>query len=61
MNLESLSKVFGGKIFYIPDYQRGYSWDKEQRDDLLEDTRIFIKAGLSIILRYRLPLQRRRI
>lgn len=33
-----LSEIFNGKrAFKIPDYQRAYSWDKEQRYDLMED------------------------
>ena len=27
--------------FYIPDYQRGYRWDKEQAEDLLNDVKSF--------------------
>ena len=26
-----------GKNFFIPNYQRGYRWDKEQVEDLLND------------------------
>ncbi len=32
-----LKKVFTETLFRIPDYQRGYSWDVEQLDDLWED------------------------
>lgn len=27
-NLVSLSKLFDKRIFRIPDYQRGYAWEK---------------------------------
>ena len=39
-NFESdlkLKGVFTESLFIIPDYQRGYSWDREQLDDLWED------------------------
>lgn len=35
--LETLSSLFGNKILRIPDYQRGYSWEKEQLEDLWND------------------------
>ena len=44
--LKSLDEIFmqGKRIFRIPDYQRGYSWEKQQRDDLLADIEYLIKA-----------------
>jgi len=36
-NVYSLQKLFADKILQVPDYQRGYSWEKPQWDDLLED------------------------
>lgn len=33
----SLGKVFNNRLFNVPDYQRGYAWDRQQRSDLLED------------------------
>ncbi|MGI6787252.1 MAG: DUF262 domain-containing protein [Acholeplasmataceae bacterium] len=36
-NLLSLSELFNNKIFRIPDYQRGYAWDREQLEDFWED------------------------
>src|SRR5438034_2853114 len=33
----SLSKLFDGRLFRIPEYQRAYSWTKYQRTDLFED------------------------
>ena len=35
--LQSLSEIFNNKIFRIPDFQRGYSWEKRQLDDFWED------------------------
>ncbi|MDD4063603.1 MAG: DUF262 domain-containing HNH endonuclease family protein [Bacilli bacterium] len=36
-NLESLKSIFKERIFKIPDYQRGYAWQKEQLKDFWED------------------------
>lgn len=36
-NLPTLQKLFNSNIFKVPDYQRGYSWENRQREDLLED------------------------
>lgn len=35
--LETLSEIFNDKQFRIPDYQRGYSWEKEQLNDFWRD------------------------
>ena len=45
--LKSLDEIFGqGKrVFRIPDYQRGYSWEEQQRTDLLTDIEFLIKSG----------------
>lgn len=32
-----LENVFAGKAFFIPDYQRGYSWERKEWNDLVED------------------------
>ena len=37
MDLMKISDIYQGKLFFIPDYQRAYAWEKEQRQDLLED------------------------
>ena len=44
--LKSLDEIFmqGKRVFRIPDYQRGYSWEEQQRDDLLTDIKYLIKA-----------------
>ena len=35
--LKSLSTVFSGRIYRIPDYQRGYAWGTSQLEDFWED------------------------
>ncbi len=35
--LESLSEIFNHKIFRVPDYQRGYSWEKTHLEALWQD------------------------
>lgn len=36
-DLYSLEDIFDRRIFRIPDYQRGYSWEKDQLDEFWED------------------------
>ena len=36
-DLLSLDKLFSGRLYEVPDYQRAYSWEKKQRDDLFSD------------------------
>lgn len=43
-NLYRLSPLFSDKLFYIPDYQRGYAWKTEQCEDLLEDLELLAPA-----------------
>ena len=35
--LLSLTEIFNQKLFRVPDYQRGFSWQKPHLDDLWED------------------------
>lgn len=35
--LESLSEIFNHKIFRVPDYQRGYSWEAKHLEALWQD------------------------
>lgn len=35
--LKSLEQLFSTRLFRIPNYQRGYSWGKQQLNDLWED------------------------
>ena len=36
-SLESLDEIFNKRLFRIPDYQRGYSWEKDQLEDFWDD------------------------
>lgn len=36
-NLKSLAEIFNNSFFRIPDYQRGYAWQREQLEDFWED------------------------
>lgn len=36
-HLQSIQEMFNDKLFHIPDYQRGYAWERAQWQDLLED------------------------
>ena len=40
ISLKSVKELLGMN-FYIPDYQRGYRWEKQQAIDLLEDIYTF--------------------
>ncbi len=35
--MQSIRDIFSNKIFRIPDYQRGYSWEKGHLDDFWQD------------------------
>jgi uncharacterized protein with ParB-like and HNH nuclease domain len=37
MEKKTLSNILEGKIFRIPDYQRGYAWEGKQWNDFIED------------------------
>ena len=30
-------RLFGGRLFVVPDYQRGYAWETRQWNEFLED------------------------
>lgn len=36
-NTYSLQELFDGRIFRVPDYQRGYAWEQRQVSEFLED------------------------
>ena len=36
-NLQTLSEIYNDRLFRIPDYQRGYSWEDEQLTDFWRD------------------------
>jgi hypothetical protein len=37
MEKKTLSNILEGKIFQIPDYQRGYAWETKQWNDFVQD------------------------
>jgi hypothetical protein len=37
MEKKTLSNILEGKIFQIPDYQRGYAWESKQWSDFVQD------------------------
>lgn len=37
MDKVTLRSIFLGKLFYIPDYQRGYAWETKQWNDFITD------------------------
>ena len=49
LELLTLKQVFdeGKRSFIIPDYQRGYSWEQDQRKDLLKDIEYGMSGGYS--------------
>ena len=36
-NLQTVQEIFSDKLFRVPDYQRGYAWEKRQWQDLIDD------------------------
>lgn len=44
-NLPTLQDLFNNSVFKIPDYQRGYSWENQHREDLLEDLELVNEKG----------------
>jgi len=45
MNKQTLSSLFEGKIFRVPDYQRGYAWEEKQWKDFIEDIDALVTDG----------------
>jgi len=43
-NLLTLERVFTGRLFQIPDYQRGYAWEEKQWRDLVEDLELLLEG-----------------
>lgn len=41
----TVSKLMQSRLFRIPEYQRAYSWQKRQREDLFEDIREVHRSG----------------
>lgn len=36
-NVQSIEKIFAGRLLQIPNYQRGYAWEQRQWEEFLED------------------------
>lgn len=36
-HLQTVQQIFSARFLRVPDYQRGYSWERKHWDDLLED------------------------
>ena len=36
-SLQTVQEIFSDKLFRVPDYQRGYAWEKKQWQDLIDD------------------------
>ena len=37
MNRQTLTDLFAGKLYRVPDYQRGYAWEEKQWKDFIQD------------------------
>lgn len=46
--LLDLPTIFSGNLFSIPDYQRGYAWEKKQVEELLKDVEHLISDGKAL-------------
>jgi hypothetical protein len=42
--LQTVQSVFSGRMFRIPDYQRGYAWEERQWVDLVEDLEVLTEG-----------------
>lgn len=42
--LQTVQDIFSDKLLKVPDYQRGYSWERKQWDDLLDDIDLIEKG-----------------
>lgn len=36
-NVPNIEELFSGRLFVVPDYQRGYAWESRQWDEFIED------------------------
>lgn len=43
-NVLNVEELFSGRLFVVPDYQRGYAWESKQRNEFLEDIEL-LPAG----------------
>ena len=49
--LQSLDQLFQNKLFRIPDYQRGYVWEQEDKELLLDSIFKNIDIGKFVFIR----------
>jgi len=47
MEKKTLSNLLEGKIFQIPDYQRGYAWEEKQWKDFIQDIDALIDDNIN--------------
>ncbi len=50
--LLALPRIFENRLFTIPDYQRGYAWEKKQVDELLKDIDHLMNDGVALRRHY---------
>lgn len=43
--IKSVKQIFTDQVFFIPDYQRGYAWEVDQCQDLLDDLELISANG----------------
>jgi uncharacterized protein with ParB-like and HNH nuclease domain len=36
-NVLSVEELFAGRVFRVPNYQRGYAWEQQQWEEFLDD------------------------
>lgn len=46
--LLTLPQIFNDRLFTIPDYQRGYAWEKKQVEELLKDIDHLMNDGVAL-------------
>lgn len=46
--LLTLCEIFNEQFFVIPDYQRGYAWEKKQVEELLNDIKHLMDDGVDL-------------
>ena len=44
-NTQSLQELFNNRVFRVPDYQRGYAWEKQQVKEFLDDLELLLSSA----------------
>jgi uncharacterized protein with ParB-like and HNH nuclease domain len=62
-NVFTVEELFAGRLFRVPDYQRGYAWEMSHRSEFLDDLELLAPnhehyTG-TVVLHERAPDQRR--